>query len=72
MGQWSDVNSLQNQITTAESAFKTLCNSMITLKAQWCSKREELKTLYAKQDTLIGTVLGPRSLYTDEKTVLDK
>ncbi len=69
MGQWNDVNSLQNQNNKAESEFKALCEKCASTKEEISKKKKEIKDLYDKQDATISTILGPRTLYADEKII---
>lgn len=62
MSAWADVNQVQKQIEKAEKDLAVLCADLKAAKVKCESKKEEIRQMYASQDNLIVSILGPRQL----------
>lgn len=69
MSAWADVNQLQNKIEKAQSDLEKLCQDCKTARQKVEDKKKEIQSLYAQQDSTIGSILGPRTLDTILETV---
>lgn len=71
MGQWSDVNQLQAKIAKAEGEYRALCDKCANARVEREIKKKELVALYEEQDRTVKGILGPRTLWEDEKKILE-